>query len=355
MDKFEQFFEQEGITDGKLTPEQAAQLMALSEEGDTDALSSEQGGAPDAAQEPDQQTVATDAANTDDDQAGELTEDPGATRVMAKDNIHTIPYEKHKEYRDGMTHWKGQATELQAQNSELQTKYQGAMQELETLRAQPKPSASAVAQSEAAAVDAALEAGLNPDDLLGDFSAEAIVLGMKRVFAHEAQNLRAELMKELRQEIAPIAQERKANGLSAHFAAIEAAHPDRESLVESQELRDWMDKQVAAAPSFQQAALRASFEDVLSKGTATEVIELFDAYKATQKQAAPPANARAAAQQAIASTKTPAPASLSDIPGAAGGAASEFEVLASLSPIDLAARLDSMPPEKVEAFLNTRM
>lgn len=352
MDKIDQFFEQQGITDGKLTPEQAAQLMALTAEGDTDAASSEQGGEPDAIQEPGQQAVAADAANTDDTQAGEPSEDPGAARVMAKDNIHTIPYEKHKEYRDGMTHWKGRATELQA-------KYQSAMQELDALRAQAQQRADAgiaptTADQNAATAQAAIDAGVNPE-IFGDFSEEAIAKGVDQLVRQGVERAMSQFDAKLQQALAPIAQERQEAQLSAHAKAIYAAHPDIDSLVESQELKDWMDAQVAAVPSFQQAALRASFEEVLDRGTAAQVIELFDAYKAAQKPAAPPANARAAAQQAIAATKTPPPVSLSDIPGAAGGAASEFEVLASLSPLDLAARLDSMPAEKVEAFLNRRV
>lgn len=77
--------------------------------------------------------------------------------------------------------------------------------------------------------------------------------------------------------------------------------------------------------------------------------------------ATPPAPAnvtdiRAKAQAKIAAVKKPAPLSLSDIPGAPGAAATEFERLDQAAPgFDKFDALSSMPPEKLEAWMNRRI
>ena len=212
------------------------------------------------------------------------------------------------------------------------------------------------ADRQVAAYDAAVEAGLDPDELLGDFSAEAIVKGMARIADQRVQSAVAEALKPFAGFLQQQQLEQQKSAEQAHADAVYAAHPNLDSMAESQEFKAWMDQQVAAAPSFLKDSVRAGFDEVMRNGTAAEVIELFDAFTGKQETVTPtPANARQAAQQAIAATKATPPISLSDIPGAAGGAASEFEVLASLSPNDLSIRLATMPPEKVEAFLNSRM
>ena len=353
MDKYDEFFEQQGITDGKLTPEQAAQLMELSAQGETDALSSETGGAPDAALEGEQQPA---EQHSNEPSLDELTADNAV--VPARDGKHTIPFERLQQTREEVRTLKGQLAETEQQ---WQTKYQSAQQELDALRAQAQQRADAGlaptdADRQVAAYDAAVEAGLDPDELLGDFSAEAIVKGMARIADQRVQSAVAEALKPFAGFLQQQQLEQRKSAEQAHADAVYAAHPNLDSMAESQEFKAWMDQQVAAAPSFLKDSVRAGFDEVMRNGTASEVIELFDAYTGKQKTVTPtPANARQAAQQAIAATKATPPISLSDIPGAAGGAASEFEVLASLSPNDLSIRLATMPPEKVEAFLNTRM
>ena len=65
---------------------------------------------------------------------------------------------------------------------------------------------------------------------------------------------------------------------------------------------------------------------------------------------------RAKAQAKVAAVKQPAPLSLSDIPGAPGAAATEFERLDQAAPgFDKFDALSSMPPEKLEAWMNRRI
>lgn len=345
MDKsIEQFFEQEGIN-GKLSPEQAAQLMALSAQGDTDALSSEDGGTPEATPEPEtQQAVAQDAASNNAPQAAD---DPDNAVVVAKDGKTIIPYETLKAERAEKQQWKGQATEYQSQ-------LQAAQQEIAELKAQAQARADAgiaptATDQQLATAQAALDAGVDPA-IFGDFSEEGLANGINLLAEQRVKPVQAKVA-ELEQKLSVLLSEREAKAQEASAQsfnqAVAAKHPDWESVVESAAFDNWINAQ----PSFVQERINA----VLADATVEQAIELLDAFMATQKTPAPAAATRAAAQQAIASARPPTPNSLSDIPGAAGGAASEFEVLASLNPLDLSARMATMTPEKLEEFLNWRM
>ncbi|MFG0381092.1 hypothetical protein ACF8C6_09025 [Pseudomonas sp. zbq_18] len=344
MDKIDQFFEQEGI-DGRLTPEQAAQLMALSAQGDTDVSSSENGGAPEATPEPEaKQAEAQDATSTTDP---ESADEPDDAVVVAKDGKTIIPYATLKAERTEKQQWKGQATEYQAQ-------LEAAQQEIAELKAQAQARADAgiaptATDQQLATAQAALDAGVDPA-IFGDFSEEGLANGINQLAEQRVKPVLAKV-DQLEQQVATLLKEREQSAQAANtktFAeAVAAKHADWQEVVESDAFDNWVNSQ----PSFVQERINA----VLDDATVEQAVELLDAFKATQKAPAPQAGTRTAAQQVIASTKAQAPVSLSDIPGAAGGAASEFEVLASLSPNDLSARLNSMPQEKVEAFLNWRM
>lgn len=345
MDKIDDFFEQEGIN-GRLTPEQAAQLMALSAQGDTDALSSEEGGAPEATPEPEtQQAVAQDAASNTDPETAD--DDPDNTVVVAKDGKTIIPYETLKAERAEKQQWKGQATEYQSQ-------LQQAQQEIAELKAQAQARADAgiaptATDQQLATAQAALDAGVDPA-IFGDFSEEGLANGINLLAEQRVKPVQAKVA-ELEQKLSVLLSEREAQAQQASAQsfnqAVAAKHPDWETVVESAAFDNW----VNAQPSFVQERINA----VLADATVEQAIELLDAFKGTQKATAPAADTRAAANKVIASAKPPTPNSLSDIPGAAGGAASEFEVLASLNPLDLSARMATMPPEKLEEFLNWRM
>lgn len=352
-------FLQQHAPDGNLTAEQAAQLLELSEEGDTGAVDTalEIGGEPGATAateaKPEGEQEASNVSNTSD---VELNADNAV--ILAKDGKHHIDFEVLAKSREGEKHWKGQANESQEKAAEYQAKYEGAMQELEALRAQPqKTAAAAIAPAEAAVIDAALEAGLDPDELLGDFSAEAIVKGMARVADLQGQKLLAQFESKLQQAVAPVQQSQQLSAQEAHAKTIHDVHPDIDSLVESQELKSWIDQQVAAQPSFQQAAVRAGFEQVLESGSTAQVIEFFDTFKAatgkTQSAPAPSAESvKEAAKQAIAQAKPAVPASLSDFPGGKVGPATGNEALANLGANEMAEALMDKTPEQIEAFLN---
>lgn len=341
-------FIQQHAPEGEMTAAQAAQLLELVDQGDTGAPSPEEGSAPaaaPAAAAPEAVQATTNEKNTDG--AAPSTEpepDPANARVLAKDGVHTIPYERLVEARQGK-----QAAETQAQ--ETLAKLQAAEQELTTLRQQAQQRADAgiaptSTDQNLAAAEAAIGAGVDPD-LFGDFSEEALAKGIRKLVSMDLPKLVEQLVQK---QMEPLQQERQASVQDAHSKALYDAHPDLDSIVESKELQDW----IAAQPSY----ARPGIEQVLKEGTTDQVIELFKSFKeATGKaQAAQPTpsaeSVREAAAKAVAAAKPPVPASLSDIPGGSAGPATGHEALANLSAVDQLEALMNKTPEQIEAYLN---
>lgn len=310
--------------EGDLSAEQAAQLIELAM-GDTGAQP-DNGGVPSATPAPVQPTPATESNQPTPET------DPANAVVMAKDGVHTIPYEKLTEAREGERHWKAQA--------------QQAQQELERMQAQAQQRVDAgVAPTQAdqnlAIAEQALEQGISPD-LFGDFSEEAIAAGVASLVD---QRVTAALAKHL----APLQQQQKQQAQQtaeqAHFASIYEKHPDADSIGESQELNSW----IAGKPSYEQRAINA----VLDGGTATEVVELLDSFKRETGRAQPTAERlQEAARAALAGAKAPAPASLSDFPSAPAAPSNRFASVAAMSPADMADAMQNMTPDQIETFLN---
>ena len=341
-------FIQQHAPDGEMSAEQAAQLLELMDQGDTDASALEVGGEPDAAPaaaaEPNPVRATDDVANTDDTAADAEPEDPAKAVIMAKDNVHTIPYQRLLDAREGK-----QAAE--AREQEALQKLQETQKELETLRTQAQNRADAgiaptAADQNLAAAEAAMEAGVDPG-IFGDFSEEALAKGVQALIAKSAPALLADLVK---QQLAPLQQKQQLTEQEAHAQAIYAKHPDIDSIVESAELQAWIDSQ----PSF----ARPGYQSVLANGTAEQVIEFIDTYKAatgkSQAAAAAPSaeSVQKAAKQAVADAKPPVPNSLSDIPGGRAGPVTGNEALANLGAADMAEALMDKSPEQIEAFLN---
>ena len=340
-------FIQQHAPHGEMTADQAAQLLELMDQGDTDALSSESGSEPDAAPVVAESTEGVQAtgnvANTDD-AAGDATEvDPAKAVVMAKDGIHTISYDKLVEAREGR-----KTAEAAAQDA-LQ-KLADAQKEMDALRSEAQNRADAgiaptATDQNLAAAEAAMDAGVDPG-LFGDFSEEAIAKGVQAIYTKGVPALVEQLVK---QHMAPLQQQQAMTERDAHEAAIYAKHPDADSVFESTELKEW----IAAQPAYAKPGIEA----VLANGSTAQVIEFIDTYKAatgkTQAAAAPSAESvQAAAKQAIAAAKPPVPTSLSDIPGGRAGPATGNEALANLGALDMAEALMDKTPEQIEAFLN---
>jgi hypothetical protein len=314
---------QEHAASGDLTDAQMAELLSLPE-GDTTTLMVESG-------KPDPAPVAA-PAEPQSTSTSTTTQDPANPVVLAKDGVHTIPYETLVEARDGEKHWKAQAEAAQQQLAALQA------QADQRAAAGQAPTTADAAVAQAAA---AIEAGVDPD-LFGDFSEEAIAKGVQKLVDARFAAMEAKFA----EVVKPLQAKAQVTEAEKHFQAIYQAHPDADSLAESAELKAWINTQ----PSF----VRHGFEAVLSQGTTTQVIELLDAFKAANgRTQTPPAaqNAAEAAKAVIAKAQTPVPASLSDIPGSAAGPADELEAMRQMSATDLMGKLEGKTPDQIEALM----
>ena len=327
-------FLQANAIEGRLTPEQAAQLMSLPE-GDT-------GSTPEAGGQPE----ATTEANTDSEQTQETgkgeekNEKPPV--LMAKDGIHTIDYQKLVDARQGEQHWKAQATAAEAR--------------IEALTAEAAQRAAAgqapTATDNAAAVaSAAIESGEVSADLFGDFSEEALAKGVQTLVDARVDARVNEAMAKIDQRLQPLQAQQAQSATEQHYSAIYAKHPDADSIAESAELASWIDRQ----PSF----ARDGFKSILQKGTADQIVEFFDAFKQSTgvTQAATPSKASiaAAAKAAFANASAPVPASLTDFPGGNSGPGSKFEAMSALTGPALIDAMGSLTPEQREAYLNRQI
>lgn len=255
--------------------------------------------------------------------------------VLAKDGKHTIPFERLQETREQVQQYKQQVEQLTAQ-----------------LAAQQTPGNTQVAQQNAAVAEAVIEASGNNADVMamfGDFSEEAIAKGVEALVS---QRVSAQVQSMMDAALAPFKQQQQLSAEQQHFAYIGSAHPDYESIPESQEFQAWKDAQ----PSF----IRSAYDDVLNKGNAEQVVELLSLYK-SQNNVSPkvdtPAPTQAMvekAKQAVQNAPSKVPHSVTDLPAGSPAALSADERLSALSGPELLAEMENWSPDQVEAYMSRR-
>ena len=308
---------QANAVDGELTAAQMMELVQLPE-GDIASASTASANSSVPAAASDAQTKKpTDTQSTT---AATAPTDAQAQVILAKDGVHTIPFEKLVEAREEGKHWKAQAQATQDALAALQAQADA--------RADAGKAATATDKAVEAA-SAAIEAGADPD-LFGDFSEEAIRAGVKKLVAEQTAALRAELAR----EFAPIKQAAEVNEVEQARNLVLSKHPDAASIAESAELDQW----VQSKPAF----VRGAYQQVITGGTPAQVVELLDAFKAETKPAPANAGTEAAAAKAIANAKTRSPSSLSDIPGGVAASTNPAEGLADASAQDLISKFEGL-------------
>lgn len=332
----EQFLEQHADADGNVSDADMAKLLAGGHEGDTAAGQPAESGVPAASSVVDPAASPAAGSTASQPEPGPAKDPEPATPpageatpvILAKDGVHTIDYQKLVDAREAERAAKARADELLA--------------EVETLRA--KATAAPPASAAPVAVDGAAAPAAS---VFGDYSDEAIKKGMESITAAAVGKSKADLDAEL----APLKQHLAAQTAEAHFNTIHAKHPDLESVVESTEFNRWVDAQ----PSF----VRDAYKGVLDKGTATQVVEMLDSYKAAHpaKPAATPAPAAAAnvdaqVEKAIANAKSKVPSSLSDLPAGAAAQHDEVAAMAELSTMDLMKKFAGKTPAEIEAMVS---
>lgn len=327
-----EFFEANAV-DGKLTDAQMVQFLQLPE-GEIEFTDNSNSGEPGAASGKAETTDGSQATGTNENKGTEPP--PGEAVILAKDGKHTIPYTKLVEAREGEKHWKALAEQAQSKLAELQA---------QAAQRQTDGEAATGTDKAVAAATAAIDSGEVPADLFGDFSEEALAKGIQKLVEMRVERA----MAGIRQDIAPLQEDKAKSARAAHYAEIYKAHPDADSVAESKELSDWIESK----PSFARDGYRA----VLEKGTAAQVVELFTAFKseATGKTGTPSPSARLsaadAAKAAIESAKSKVPASLSELPGGTAGPADELEAMRNMSGTDLLSRMHGKTPEQIEALV----
>lgn len=343
-------FFQEHAVNGDLTDAQMLQMMNLPE-GDTSALLD--GGKPDAAAKAEVKADEVPGTNETKTGQGEQTPaaqtepDPSKAVVLAKDGVHTIPYEKLDEARKGEQHWKAQATAALEKLASLETQAQQRADKGQEPTKQDQAVATAAA---------AIEQGVDPA-IFGDFSDEAIAAGIQKLNSQSVASLRetlkAELLEQVRAEVkaelAPIQQRHQQAEVNAHMGAIYKKHPDADSIAESKELADW----IASQPTF----ARAGYQAVLAQGTTAEVIEFFDTFKAAtgktnQQTTSDSLDVAAAAKAALAKAKAPTPTSLSEIPAGSKAHHDEAAALMEMSDSNVMGNFMGKSPEQIRALLD---
>lgn len=339
--------------DGALTPQQA--LAALSaEQGDTSGAQAtgDLGGAPATTAATDT-TPAASADSTTAEKPVTTEADPADAVLLARDGKHTIPYDTLVKAREEGQHWKAQAEAAEARET-------AAQQQLAQLQMQAQARADAgkeatTADNLVAQTQAALDAGVDVG-LFGDFSEKAMAAGIKAMNQQSSEALRAELRAEMRaeleKELAPLKQQRAESASNAHYEVIYGKHPDADSIAQSTEFKAWVDAQ----PSAVRAAYWGLF-DASTGGTADQIVEVFDAFKdaTAPKPTTTAATDKDAASAAVASVKTPPPASLSSIPGGHAAGTSALDNTAGLSGLEMLNATAGMNPQQIEAWLNRQI
>jgi hypothetical protein len=199
-------------------------------------------------------------ASDDDDDEAQADDEESPEEVVApiasKSGEYTIPYDQLVKARERAKAAEALAEESRKKQEELQEK----------LDALITPKAATPVES-----DTQLDVSL-----FGDFSEEDIAKGIAELQRRERDALRAEMKAAIDAEMAPIRQQRQESAEAAHYAAIYAAHPDADDLLESDQFAKWKD----TLPAFAQAGV----VNALENGSAEQVIEVFSSFKSDASQ-----------------------------------------------------------------------
>jgi hypothetical protein len=344
MDITEQQNELIEANGGKASPELAAQLLEQALNGDT--ATAEEGSQPAATQVQTEATPPTEGegntqnagAQAQQQQLDESQLNAENAVVLAKDGKHTIPFEKLVEARSQGQEWKQKFDEAQQQLAHLRAEAQ---------QRQEEGQAATLQDNQANLAQQAIDRGVDPA-IFGDFSEKDLAAGIQKLVDDRVAQM---VDQRVNAALSPMHQQQQISAEQAHFNEIFTAHPDAESIVESQEFGNWISKQ----PSIVQSA----YQTVLDQGNAAQVVELLGLYKAeTQStQAAQPNNdaVMAAAQQAVKQAQTPVPHSLTDLPAGSPAGVSRDDRVAAMSPAQMLEEMSNWSPEQVEQFMDRRV
>ena len=282
------------------------------------------------------------AASTErqtDQQAGDTETEVEGAPVLSKSGAYTIPYEKLAEARNERNALRDRVAELEQQLAGLNSHQQ---QNLATAQADAQDRAAAgqaqtAADTNLAAATQAMAEGVDLS-IFGDFSEEDLAKGVAELNRRSMAQVEQRLMAALDDRLAPLRAQEAKTATTAHYETIYAAHKDADEIVESAEFAAWRDNLPAFA--------KAGVEHAMTKGSAQEVIEVFDAFRGTKPQQ--PSTARTAPE----APARRVPNSLSDVPGAAPMDKTQQILAAAGNAEALLDSMDSLTPEQRDALLD---
>ena len=304
-------------------------------------------------QDDDATTEQPDAAVTDDatgdaapegqdkqDDASTETEVEGAP-ILSKSGAYTIPYEKLAEAREARKAAQDRIAQLEQQVAELTSAQQRNLAAVQA-DAQDRANAGQAQTATDANLAVATKAMTEGVDIsvFGDFSEEDLAKGVAELNRRAMAQVEQRLMAALDDRLAPLRAQEAKTATSAHYDAIYAAHKDADEIVESAEFAAWRD----ALPAF----AKAGVEHALTKGSAQNVIEVFDAFRATK----PPQPNTSTARSAPEAPVRRVPNSLSDVPGAAPMDETQQTLAAAGNTAALLDRMAAMTQEQRDALLD---
>ena len=295
-------------------------------------------------EQPDASTEGVPAAaapeGQDEQKAGNAETEVEGAPILSKSGAYTIPYEKLAEAREARKAAQDRIAQLEQQVAELT----GAQrQNLAAVQADAQDRANA-GQAQTA-TDANLEAAAQAISegvdlsIFGDFSEEDRAKGVAELSRRSMAQVEQRLMAVLDDRLsAPLRAQEAKTATSAHYDTIYGAHPDADEIVESAEFAAWRDRQPAFA--------KAGIEHAMTKGSAQDVVEVFNAFRGTKPQQ--PSTARTAPE----APARRVPNSLSDVPGAAPMDKTQQILAAAGNAEALLDSMGSLTPEQRDALLD---
>lgn len=276
-------------------------------------------------------------------QTKQAQEYPEGTPIASKSGAYSIPYDELVKARDRAKEAELEAQQLRAQLQDLTTKQQAnlsAAQEQAQERAESGVQATQ-ADANLAAAQEAIAGGVDVS-IFGDFSEEALAKGIATLQTQMAQQMREQILSDVRKELEPLHRKEQQSALDAHMQAIYSKHPDADEVAQSKEFADW----AKSLPSIMQTAVDTALKD----GTTAQVIEVFDAFKAGTGQA----TTTQAFKPAATTARKTAPISLSEIAGEPHRDSVQATLAAAGdNPAALLGAMENMSLEQIERLMNT--
>ena len=294
-------------------------------------------------EQPDASTEGVPAAaapeGQDEQEAGNAETEVEGAPILSKSGAYTIPYEKLAEAREARKAAQDRIAQLEQQVAELTGAQQRNLAAVQA-DAQDRANAGQAQTATDANLAVATKAMTEGVDLsiFGDFSEEDLAKGVAELNRRAMETVRAELHDTIRRELAPLRAQEAKTATDSHYDTIYSAHPDADEIVESAEFAAWRDRQPAFA--------KAGIEHAMTKGSAQDVVEVFNAFRGTKPQQ--PSTARPAPEAPVRRV----PNSLSEVPGAAPMDETQQTLAAAGNTAALLDRMAAMTQEQRDALLD---